>query len=153
MAVAAGLGVCACGDDDQEPEVPSVTMAPGTSADIVVKNYQSVIVGKVNFNAVGEWSAEVLPANSSFEVIENPSKSAYASRSFSKVDWLEVNPFSGGTGSQSLQMFLIPNHTNSARYAVIKVNSVSNNIIFRVTQEGMAGTGGDTPAPSPDPEV
>lgn len=130
-----------CGDDEPQQE-PKVILAPGASTDIVLGFQDVMETGAVAFNSTSDWSAEILPANSSFEIV--------GSKSFSQVDWLEINPYSGGAGEIRATLFATPNHSSTSRFAVVRVNSLTNQLVFRVTQTGMpGGGGGDTPIPNP----
>ena len=130
-----------CGDDEPQQE-PKVYLAPGASTDIVLGFQDAMETGAVVFNSTSDWSAEILPANSSFEIVE--------SKTFSQVPWLEINPFSGGAGEIRATLLATPNHSAESRYAVVRVNSSTNHLIFKVTQQGMpSGDGGDKPMPNP----
>lgn len=129
-----------CGDDEPEFEA-KVYLAPGASSDIVLDYQDNIEVNAVVFNSTSDWAAEIFPANSSFEFVE--------SKTLSKVDWLEINPFRGGAGEIRCTLFSTPNHTHENRYAVIRVSSPTNSLLFKVTQKGMAQGGGDTPIPNP----
>lgn len=132
-----GVVFSACGDDEPE-KVAQVNVPAGTSTNIVLGYQDSMDVNAVVFNSSGDWSAEIYPANSSFEIVDT--------RSFSHVDWLEISPYQGGVGEIHCTLFAKPNHTYSARYAVIKVNSPTNYVVFHVTQNGMVKPG-DTDKP------
>lgn len=135
------VALSSCGDDEPETEA-KVYLAPGASSNIVLDYQDNMEVGAVAFNSTSDWGAEILPANSSFEVVE--------SKTLSKVEWLEINPFRGGAGEIRCTIFATPNHAYDSRYAVIVVSSATNSIRFNVTQKGMANPGGgDTPAPNP----
>lgn len=136
--------LAACGDDD-EPEV-GISLPSGTATSIVLGNQDILLNDAVVFISTGDWSAEIYPANSSFEIVE--------SKSFSNVDWLEVTPYQGGAGEIHCALIAKPNMTYDARYAVIKVNSPTNSVQFNVTQLGATRPGGDdTPVPNPGDEA
>lgn len=130
-----------CGEDEPRQE-PKVTLAPGASTDIVLGFQDVMETGAVVFNSTSDWSAEILPANSSFEIV--------GSKSLSQVSWLEINPYTGGPGEIRATLFATPNHSAGSRYAVVRINSVTNQLVFKVTQKGMpASDGGDKPTPNP----
>jgi hypothetical protein len=138
VALSLSVGLTACGDDEPDT-VPSVTLAEGASTNIQLTWSDNMIYGGVCFNASGDWAAEILPANSKFEVTTE-------SKTLSQVEWLEIAPYSGTFGSISATVYATPNHSNEARYAVIRVNSVGNTLDFHVTQQGMpSSSGNDTP--------
>ena len=130
-----------CGEDEPQQE-PKVTLAPGASTDISLGFQDVMETGIIAFNSTSDWSAEILPANSSFEIV--------GSKTLSQVSWLEVSPYSGGAGEIRASLFATPNHSADSRYAVVRVSSLTNQLVFRVTQKGMpAGGGGDKPIPNP----
>jgi hypothetical protein len=143
LTICIGVGTTACGDD--EPELTnSVSLAQGISTNIQLTWSDSMSVGVIGFNATGDWTAEILPANSKFEVTTT-------SKTFSQVDWLEIYPYSGSTGSISTTLYATPNHSSEPRYAVVRINSINNVLEFHVTQQGMPNSnGGDSPTPTPD---
>ena len=140
LAVAT-MTLVSCGNDDEPQVQPGVYPAPGTSTDILLDFQDAVVPDAVVFNSTADWSAEIFPANSSFEFVE--------SKTLSQVSWLEINPFTGGAGEIHATIFVTPNRTYEPRYAVIRVNSPVNNLIFKVTQEGMVSGGGEQPTPNP----
>lgn len=145
LSLLSGVVLPACGEDEPEADA-TVSVASGVSTDIVLEHFDVMEVNAVAFNSTGDWSAEIYSANSSFDIVE--------SKTFSQVDWLEINPFKGGAGEIRCTLFATPNQSGEARYAVIKVYSPTNSIVFRVTQRGTAQQGGDdTPVPIPGGSV
>ena len=140
VIILAGVSVSSCGSDEpeSEPKVYPVTGAPTS----VTLDYLDVMeVSAVAFNSTADWSAEIFPANSSYEIQPTDSKTG------SHVTWLEINPYKGGAGTIHCTLYAAPNHTNIPRYAVIRVNSATNYIDFKVKQNAMPSGGADDPTP------
>lgn len=140
IILASAMSICvgACGDDKDEPAAPSVTYIDGAPKSFTVDYYTTLVSKAVKFSATAEWTAEVLPVTP---------------RSFSKVDWLEVNPYRGNAGDKALDIVLKPNTTTDSRTAQIKINSALNEITFTVTQKGTSQGGGTTPTPGTGTET
>lgn len=138
-------GLAACGNDEpQNPEEPDmIFISSNSKQDIFIGYDDTATLFAIEFKATGDWTAEVYPANSKFEIIDE-------SKSFSKVDWLEVNPFAGTAGNWQCDLLTAPNRDSQARYAVVFLNSAKSRIRFEVTQEGMPSGGGTTIIPNPE---
>lgn len=138
--VCAGFAFSSCGDDD-EPETPRVELIAASNTNLVLNYLDSTVDGGLTFNAVGDWSADFIAADASFTPMS----------ANQDVSWITAVPYKGTTGVQKLRLFVSPNRSNAARYAIIRINSVTNYIDFHVTQKGMPSAGGgDTPIPNPE---
>lgn len=139
VCLSLGLTTVSCGNDD-EPNIPTVTVASGASTSVELTAGGGVVAGAVVFTATGDWKAEIYSTNSNYEVV--------SSKSYSQVEWLEVIPYEGNAGEISAQLYATPNTTTTTRYALVRVISATNYIDFKVAQKGTAaGGGGDTPTP------
>lgn len=129
-----------CGDDEPEYESDLVNYLGGTSPYITIQKYEDVSLSEaVCFSATGNWTAEIYPANSSFEI---QPVTGNKSRGHSYVSWLAINPSSGEAANWKASLILAPNHTTEKRYAVIRIMSAKNSIDFYVTQGCLPSGGG-----------
>lgn len=136
-----GLTFSGCGSDEPDTPEPRVELTPGANTDIVLGYLDNTVVGEFKFNAIGDWATEIFETDASFQPVSGGKK----------PEWIATVPFQGSTGLQTPQLFVSPNRSTDARYAVVRVNSVTNYIEFRITQKGMpAGGGADTPIPNPE---
>lgn len=138
------LGLSACGNDEPENRAePDVIYIPSGDKQAVTLRYdQSETPNAIKFESTGDWTAEIYPANSNFEILD--------SKSFSKVDWLEISPYAGSAGSWSCELFSAPNRDPQSRYAVVILNSIKSQIKYKITQEGMPSGGGGSIIPNPE---
>ena len=79
----------------------------------------------VKFTATGNWSA-VLSLKTKAET---------------PLDWISINPKSGGAGSHTLTVTLQPNYTGADRTAVITITSGTDKAEATVTQKGTTQDG------------
>ncbi len=139
-----GMALTSCGND-APAAVQEVYVPAGMSTDVEIKPWGSVVANAIVFNSTGEWASEIYATGSSFAIPDAPSGD--------DVDWLEVLPFKGGPGEVKASLYATPNNATDSRYAVVRIVSPTNSIVFRVTQHGRsAGDGGDSPAPNPGGE-
>lgn len=143
VIVATAICFAACGNDEPEPQPePDIIYIPSNISQHITLRYdQNETFDIVKFEATGDWTAEIYPTNSNFQIVE--------SKSFSQVDWLEISPYAGSAGNWSCKLLSAPNHSYESRYAVIVLNSIKSKVKFTVTQEGMAQGGIDTPTNPP----
>lgn len=132
MALGTSALITSCGGED-EPALPTVQLSPGASGQITLQASQTIAASVVKFTATGDWAVEVVPA----------------SRTVSKVDWLDISHSGGPAGEYALTLYSKPNDTAAPRVALVNVSAVGNTITYRVTQEGRQGGSGDDPAPNP----
>lgn len=138
------VSLSSCGNDEPDnPQEPNMIYPSADSKSSLVIGYDdTATLFAIEFNATGDWTAEIYPANSNFEIIDQ-------SKSFSKVDWLEINPYAGSAGVWSCDLLTAPNRSADARYAVVYVNAFKNRVRYEVTQEGMPSGGGGSIVPNP----
>lgn len=126
------ITITSCGDDEPNaPEADIIYVSSNDSQDITLRYDQSETPNAIKFTATGDWTAEIYPANANFQIVD--------SKTFSKVDWLEIAPYKGSAGSWSCELFAAPNRDAQSRYAVVVLNSIKSKVRFEVTQEGMPG--------------
>ena len=123
----------ACGDDNDDPAQPSVTLPAGASTDITFASTDAMVPSAICFVATGDWSADILPASE-----------AAADKD---VSWLVITPYRGVAGNKQLTAVMSPNLSKKSRSAIVKINSVSNAILFNITQLGSPAGGGEDPTP------
>lgn len=153
LAAVMGFGATSCGDGDDEPSgLSSVTLADGCSTMIEADATESVVLGKVRFTAIGAWASEIYPTDENYNIIEGtePVIKEPGVHKVNLAGWLEILPYAGNSGEFSPQVFFKPNQTDKPRYAIIKIVSFTNELVFKVCQNGVnGGGGGEGPIPNP----
>ena len=121
-------GASSCSDDDNNNPPKTITITSGSTSQSIYADQTSVNGNEgIQFKATEPWTASV--------------KEVATKAAAERVDWLELNAYSGGPGNFTLKMTLTPNTTGNTRKAEITIVAGPTKITIIVEQKGTTQSG------------